>query len=80
MVVNLQSESPSDSEVWSQDFSYNKYANDIVQIVYLSAKLDIGGNLTRHAKRTSIWVNEFGKWQMKFHLATPVSAFEKSSA
>jgi hypothetical protein len=80
IVENLRSESSPDYEVWSQDFSYNQYASDTVQVVYLSAQLGKNGDLSRHAKRTSIWVNESGRWQMKFHQATPVAEFEKENA
>ncbi len=67
---------PADFNLWSQDFEYIKYAPDVVQVIYLSANIDKHGNLNRHAKRTSIWVNETGSWQMKFHQGTPVPTFE----
>lgn len=68
----------SDSKLWSQDFAYVEYASDVVQLIYLSANIDERGNLSRHAKRSSIWVSETGNWQMKFHQGTPVSVFDKS--
>jgi len=74
------SELPSDFILWSQSYEYIKYALDVVQVIYLSANIDKHGNLYRHAKRASIWVNESGNWQMKFHQATPVATFEKSNA
>ena len=79
-VLKSMSELPPFFVIWSQDFEYSEYAEGVVQVTYLSANIDQQGNLSRHAKRTSIWVNETGNWQMKFHQATPVPTFDKSKA
>ena len=71
---------PPDFIVWSQGYEYYEYAPNIVQVIYLSANLEKDGSLSRHAKRTSIWVKKLNSWQMKFHQGTPVAAFEKSNA
>jgi len=76
----LLSESASSFRLWSQSYEFCEYAPNIVQVIYLSANLGKDGDLSRHSKRTSIWVNASGIWQMKFHQATPVPAFEKSNA
>ena len=67
-------------KIWSQDYEYTYYSKDIVQVRYLAAQMNDNGALSRHAKRTSIWVKEMGRWKIKFHQATPISAFEKSCA
>lgn len=66
--------------IWSQDYEFVEYAEDVVQVIYLSANVDEEGNLFRHAKRTSIWVKEGDNWQMKYHQGIPVAPFEKSNA
>jgi len=71
---------PSDFIVWSQCYEYYQYAPNVVQVNYLSANLEEDGSLSRHAKRTSIWVKYSNNWQMRFHQGTPVAAFEKSNA
>jgi hypothetical protein len=71
---------PLDFIVWSQDYEFYEYAPNIVQVNYLSANLEKDGSLSRHAKRTSIWVKESSNWQMRFHQGTPIAAFEKSNA
>ena len=76
----LASESSSSSGTWSQGYEYIEYSPAVVQVIYLSARLSKDGNLSRHAKRTSIWVNESRSWQIKFHQATPVAEFLKSNA
>jgi len=71
---------PSNFEIYSQSYEFVEYAKGIVQVIYLSANIDEEGNLFRHAKRTSIWVNEGDNWKMKYHQGTPVAPFEKSNA
>jgi len=71
---------PLDFIVWSQNYEYYEYAPNIVQVNYLSANLEKDDSLSRHAKRTSIWVKHLNSWQMRFHQGTPVAAFEKSNA
>ena len=78
--IDSISDLPSTFVVWSQDYEFVEYAEDVIQVIYLSANIDEEGNLFRHAKRTSIWIYEGGDWQMKYHQGTPVSPFEKSDA
>lgn len=80
IVEDLLSESKQDFEIWSQEYKINELASNMVQLIYKSARVDGQGRLSRHAKRASIWIKESGKWQMKFHQATPVGAFEKVNA
>lgn len=71
-------QTPASYVIWSQSYQTLEYAEGVIQLMYLSANVDEHGDLFRHAKRTSIWVNVGGKWQMKFHQATPVEPFERS--
>jgi len=80
VINSLVSASPPNYEIWSQNYEYTRYASNVVQIRYLSAHESVDGTLSRHAKRTSIWVKEAKQWQMKFHQATPAPAFEKLCA
>ena len=79
IISNLLSEKNSVFKVWSQDYEYTELSNTVIQLTYKSAKQDKYGSLSRHAKRSSIWVNELGEWKMKFHQGTPTDAFEKSN-
>ena len=79
-MLKNQPKLPLDFVVWSQDYEYYEYASDIVQVNYLSANLEKDGSLSRHAKRTSIWVKKSNNWQMRFHQGTPIATFEKSNA
>lgn len=80
IISSLLAEPPSDFIIWSQDYECSLYAQAVAQIRYLSGRLDKDGKLTRHAKRTSIWVKESENWQMKFHQATPTNSFERTNA
>lgn len=71
---------PPQFTIWSQDFEFIEYTEDVVQLIYLSANVNEHGHLFRHAKRSSIWVREAGKWRMKYHQATAIDGFEKSKA
>ncbi len=66
---------PSGFEIWSQNYEFIEYSVGLVQVIYLSANIDVEGGLHRHAKRASMWVYESDRWQMRFHQATPVAPF-----
>ncbi len=68
-----------DSAIWSQTFDFTKYTPDVVQVRYLSASMNGDGKLSRYAKRSSLWVNMPGNWQLKFHQATPTAPFSKEN-
>ena len=66
----------STPEIWSQEFEFIDLSASIVQVLYLSAH-EKNGVLSRHAKRTSIWVKDLPSWKMQYHQATPTVSFEK---
>ena len=72
---NLLSENNSELIVWSQDFRCTKFAPTVIQITYKSALQDKKGNLSRHSKRSSIWVNMTEGWKILFHQGTPTDEF-----
>ena len=65
--------------VWSQDYQFLELSKDIVQVMYKEASLDAQGILSRHSIRTSIWQKELGRWQVRFHQATPVTSFVQTN-
>ena len=76
---DLLCENSSSLRVWSQDFNYTEFSPTVIQLTYRSAHLDSDGNLSRYAKRSSVWVNEAGSWKLIFHQGTPTDAFQKSN-
>ncbi|MCW8328727.1 nuclear transport factor 2 family protein [Photobacterium sp. SDRW27] len=73
-------EEPSSFVIWSQDYEYIELAPDFFQLIYREARMDENGTLSRHAKRTSLWFNNNGQWQMKYHQGTPTDAFDKAES
>ncbi len=65
--------------VWSQDYQFLELSKNIVQVMYKEASLDAQGILSRHSIRTSIWQKELGRWQVRFHQATPVTSFVQTN-
>lgn len=79
VLVDLPNQQSLDIELWSQDYSFMTLSTDTVLLTYKQASINHNGQLIRHAKRSSIWFNNKGSWQMKFHQATPTAPFEKSN-
>ena len=77
ILADLPKEQSSDIELWSQEFSFKTLSADTVLLIYKQCNIDQNGKLSRHAKRSSIWFNNNGSWQMVFHQGTPTEPFEK---
>lgn len=67
------------SSIWSQDYEFSHLNIAVIQLHYLSAHLK-NGELTRHARRTSIWVMQGAAWLLKYHQGTPTNSFKKKQA
>lgn len=76
-IVWLNSEAKPSTEIWSQNFNCRKIAEGVILLLYYSAEVAADGRLQRHARRSSVWQNQAGHWQLSFHQATPVDAFIK---
>jgi len=79
-IVNaLEAEAEPEFVIWSQQYQFIEIAPGVCQVLYLQARMDKAGKLSRHAKRSSIWIETKVGWQMKFHQGTPTNAFSKQS-
>lgn len=76
IIDSLVGEGPIDYTIWSDCFECCFLNDDLVQLVYREARKDKDGSLSRRALRSSLWQREQGKWQIRFHQATPVSGFD----
>jgi hypothetical protein len=66
--------------IWSQDFELSMLEDGIALLSYRSAWIDGSKQLSRHARRASVWVrSEAGNWCLRYHQGTPTHAFEKAS-
>lgn len=76
IVTVLLAEKRPNYILWSQDFEHYDLTPNAKLLLYKSARLHTDGNLTHHASRCSVWVNEKGDWQIKFHQAVPITNFK----
>lgn len=58
----------------SDDFVLQELAPGVVLLSYRSADVQPDGALSRHTLRSSIWVMEEGRWQIRYHQGTPAAA------
>ena len=79
ILTNLTGKNSESQSIWSQEFEFDHLSSEIIQVHYLSAHIK-NGELTRHAKRTSIWVKEGAEWLLRYHQGTPTSSFIKMMA
>ncbi|MEH6455803.1 MAG: DUF4440 domain-containing protein [Cocleimonas sp.] len=77
VLADLPNEQGSDIKLWSQEYNFRTLSTDTVLLMYKQCRIDQNGKLSRHAKRSSIWFNNNGNWQMIFHQGTPTEPFEK---
>lgn len=61
--------------VHAQDFELAALAPGIALLTYQSAHAGQTGDLSRHALRSSIWIETPGGWRIRFHQGTPAEAF-----
>lgn len=59
----------------SDDFVLQELAPGVVLLNYRSADVQPDGALSRHTLRSSIWVMEEGRWQIRYHQGTPAAVF-----
>ncbi len=80
IIDSLLNESKSTHAPWSQNVQVIQLTTDTIQLIYQQARLEQDGQLTRHAKRCSIWQINDGQWQLRYHQGTPTEPFEKSDS
>ncbi|NQZ05767.1 MAG: nuclear transport factor 2 family protein [Algicola sp.] len=78
IIDSLLNEAKPAHSPWSQNVQFIQLTENTIQLIYQQARLEPDGQLSRHAKRCSIWQINDGQWQIRFHQGTPTAAFEKS--
>jgi hypothetical protein len=58
----------------SDDFALQALAPGVALLNYRSADVQPDGSLSRHTLRASVWVEEEGRWQIRYHQGTPAAA------
>lgn len=57
----------------SGDFALSELAPGVALLTYRSAFSDPEHGRSYHALRASVWVNNAGVWQMRYHQGTPAA-------
>lgn len=80
IVESLTAESDAGFLIHAQQFSCEELQQGIYLLIYKTVQIGKGGQRSRFAKRTSIWMRTDSKWQMRFHQATACEEFEISAS
>ena len=79
-ILEAISDDQGSTIIWSQDFELSMLADDVALLSYRSAWIEGSKQLSRHARRASVWRrSEAGNWRLRYHQGTPTHAFEKAS-
>lgn len=76
IIERMENEKPSNGYTHSQDYETIQLGASARLLLYKSAFVDESGKVTGYCKRSSIWLFNGVKWQMKYHQGTPCSPFE----
>lgn len=60
----------------SADFKLHRLADNVAVLTYRSVTRFQDGRAPMYSNRTSIWIYQDGRWQMRFHQGTPTKAFD----
>lgn len=71
IVEDLFKETKPQHSVIADDFEFRELSPSVILLMYKSARKEMDGQITRHAMRSSVWVQEAGEWFMRFHQGTP---------
>jgi hypothetical protein len=69
-VLSQQEEAPP---TLSDNFAVHEPSPGVGLLTYRSADVQKDGSLSRHTLRSSLWVREEGRWQMRYHQGTPAA-------
>ncbi len=54
------------------DFAIRPLAPEVILVTYRTTRLDTSDQIIHQARRSSIWINRNGTWQITFHQGTPI--------
>lgn len=70
-VVRFLASQQPPPDVWSGNFAVAALGHDAVLLTYESAHRGPDGGLTQRTHRSSVWLREGGRWQLRYHQGTP---------
>ena len=72
-IAALASEGPSRAPITSDGFALTALGAEAALLTYRTAEGLADGSDIRHAHRCSLWLRVEGRWQVRYHLATPAA-------
>ena len=75
-VIDLMASDQSGCQVLSRDFELTSLGTHTALLTYMSARVDEHGEVSRYARRASVWVLTSTSWKLRFHQGTPTAEFE----
>ncbi|WP_018912197.1 DUF4440 domain-containing protein [Thiomonas sp. FB-6] len=72
-IAALASEGPSRAAITSDAFALTALGADAALLTYRTAERLADGSDIRHAHRCSLWLRVEGRWQVRYHQATPTT-------
>ena len=75
-VIDLLASDESGYQVLSRDFEVASLGTHAALLTYRSASIDGHGEVSRYARRASVWALTPSGWKLRFHQGTPTAEFE----
>ena len=72
-IAALASEGPSRAPITSDGFALTALGAEAALLTYRTAEGLADGSDIRHAHRCSLWLRVDGRWQVRYHQATPTA-------
>lgn len=72
-IAALASEGRSSAPIISDGFALTALGADAALLTYRTAEGLVDGSDIRHAHRCSLWLRVEGRWQVRYHQATPTA-------
>lgn len=75
-VVGLFADGPPAGRIVADGFGVSAVGHGCMLVTYRSAHVGADGSWSRHAWRSSLWINLERTWKLRFHQGTPTAPFD----
>ena len=75
-VIDFMASDEVGYQILSRNFELTSLGTRTALLTYMSARVDEHGEVSRYARRASVWVLTSTSWKLRFHQGTPTAEFE----
>lgn len=75
-VIDFMASDEVGYQILSRNFELTSLGTRTALLTYMSARVDEHGEVSRYARRASVWVLTPAGWKLRFHQGTPTAEFE----